>query len=135
PPQRLGQDPTPLDVRPLLLRVLVTHLHEAQTALLLLALLHPHQPHPAPLPPPPTLKAARAPVPGLGTLVYRDVLLANAFLVLVLLFSAAITPSAPIIKAGIMMLALVAAAIPITSQFLIPALPVLTWVIFFFAAR
>ncbi|KFZ02616.1 hypothetical protein V501_09520 [Pseudogymnoascus sp. VKM F-4519 (FW-2642)] len=59
----------------------------------------------------------------------------NIFLVIILLFSAAITPSAPIIKAGIILLALIAAIIPITSQFLIPALPVLTWVIFFFAAR
>ncbi|OBT55681.1 hypothetical protein VE04_05381 [Pseudogymnoascus sp. 24MN13] len=51
----------------------------------------------------------------------------NIFLVIILLFSAAITPSAPIIKAGIILLALIAAVIPITSQFLIPALPVLTW--------
>ena len=77
-----------LDVRPLLLRVLVTHLRQAQ-APLRLALLHPQQPHSTALPPAVTVKAARAPVPRLGTLLHRDLLLA--------LCDAAQAPEAPLV--------------------------------------
>lgn len=62
--------------------------------------------------------------------------LQNVFLVSLLVFSLVITPQPPVIlKAAAVVLAVLAALVPLTSQFLIPALPVLTWVFFFFACR
>ncbi|KAF8335888.1 uncharacterized protein EI90DRAFT_2969496 [Cantharellus anzutake] len=49
-------------------------------------------------------------------------------------FSASIIPS-PLLKFGVPILYLIAISLPITSQFLFPALPVLTWVFTFFCSR
>jgi len=58
------------------------------------------------------------------------------FVVLLLLFSASITPGpSPWIKATLACLAVAAALVPITSQFLLPFLPIGTWLIFFFSCR
>lgn len=52
-----------------------------------------------------------------------------------LLFSLAITPSAPVIKTLVVLGTLLALFMPITRQFFLPSLPIWTYLTYFFCSR
>jgi len=57
-------------------------------------------------------------------------------LIIVAIFSLSISQApGPILKTGAASLLMLALLMPITRQFFLPALPILTWVLFFFNAR
>jgi hypothetical protein len=52
-----------------------------------------------------------------------------------ILFSLAILPSAPLLKAGVLAALAVILLMPITQQFFLPSLPIWTYLLYFFSSR